>query len=112
MQSHVPEVSELCWLLLSGTPMGLLQRCVAYKEKAEKGIAADAGLFTYPVLQAADIMAYDSQLVPVGADQVQHIEVCRDIGAKSIISLAKRLFCPKRRRLTTAPRCREPTAKK
>ena len=79
VQSDVPEVSELCWILLSGTPMGLLQRCVAYKEKVDKGISADAGLFTYPVLQAADILAYDSQLVPVGADQVQHIEVCRDI---------------------------------
>jgi len=82
VQSHVPEVSELCWILLSGTPMGLLQRCVAYKEKIEKGISADAGLFTYPVLQAADILAYDSQLVPVGADQVQHIEVCRDIAGR------------------------------
>ena len=82
VQSHVPEVSELCWILLSGTPMGLLQRCVAYKEKVDKGISADAGLFTYPVLQAADILAYDSQLVPVGADQVQHIEVCRDIAGR------------------------------
>ncbi|MCC9599929.1 tryptophan--tRNA ligase [Stieleria sp. JC731] len=82
VQSDIPEVSELCWILLSGTPMGLLQRCVAYKEKVEKGIAADAGLFTYPVLQAADILAYDSQLVPVGADQVQHIEVCRDIAGR------------------------------
>ena len=82
VQSDVPEVSELCWILLSGTPMGLLQRCVAYKEKVDKGIAADAGLFTYPVLQAADILAYDSQLVPVGADQVQHIEVCRDIAGR------------------------------
>ncbi|PAY19007.1 tryptophan--tRNA ligase [Rhodopirellula sp. SM50] len=82
VQSHVPEVSELCWILLSGTPMGLLQRCVAYKEKVDKGIPADAGLFTYPVLQAADILAYDSQLVPVGADQVQHIEVCRDIAGR------------------------------
>lgn len=82
VQSHVPEVSELCWILLSGTPMGLLQRCVAYKEKVDKGLPADAGLFTYPVLQAADILAYDSQLVPVGADQVQHIEVCRDIAGR------------------------------
>jgi tryptophanyl-tRNA synthetase len=82
VQSHVPEVSELCWILLSGTPMGLLQRCVAYKEKVDKGLPASAGLFTYPVLQAADILAYDSQLVPVGADQVQHIEVCRDIAGQ------------------------------
>ncbi|MEM6474232.1 MAG: tryptophan--tRNA ligase [Planctomycetota bacterium] len=82
VQSDVPEVSELCWLLLSGTPMGLLQRCVAYKEKIEKKLPADAGLFAYPVLQAADILAYDSQLVPVGADQIQHIEVCRDIAQR------------------------------
>ncbi len=79
VQSDVPEVSELCWLLLTGAPMGLLERCVAYKDKMAKGLPADAGLFTYPVLQAADILAYDSDTVPVGADQVQHIEVCRDL---------------------------------
>ncbi len=79
VQSDVPEVSELCWLLMTGTPMGLLERCVSYKDKKDKGIAADAGLFTYPVLQAADILAYDTTIVPVGADQVQHVEVCRDI---------------------------------
>ena len=78
-QSDVPEVSELCWILLSGTPMGLLERCVSYKEKKEKGVAATSGLFTYPVLQAADILAYESDTVPVGADQTQHIEVTRDI---------------------------------
>jgi tryptophanyl-tRNA synthetase len=79
VQSDVPEVSQLCWILLTGTPMGLLERCVAYKDKVSKGLSADAGLFTYPVLQAADILAYDSDTVPVGADQVQHIEVCRDL---------------------------------
>jgi tryptophanyl-tRNA synthetase len=79
VQSDIPEVTELCWLLMTGTPMGLLERCVAYKDKVAKGLAADAGLFTYPVLQAADILAYDSDTVPVGADQVQHIEVCRDL---------------------------------
>lgn len=78
-QSDVPEVSELCWILMTATPMGLLERCHAYKEKKAKGITADAGLFTYPVLMSADILAYDSNLVPVGADQVQHIEVCRDL---------------------------------
>lgn len=81
IQSDVPEVSELCWLLMTGTSMGLLERCHAYKEKKEKGIAADAGLFTYPVLMSADILAYDADLVPVGQDQVQHIEVCRDLAA-------------------------------
>ncbi|TWU44111.1 Tryptophan--tRNA ligase [Novipirellula aureliae] len=79
LQSHVPEVCELTWLLMTGTPMGLLERCHAYKEKKAKGMTADAGLFTYPVLMAADILAYDSKIVPVGQDQVQHIEVCRDI---------------------------------
>lgn len=79
VQSDVPEISELCWLLLSGTSMGLLERCVSYKDKVDKGLATVAGLFTYPVLQAADILAYDSDIVPVGQDQTQHIEVCRDI---------------------------------
>ncbi len=79
IQSDVPEISELCWLLMSGTPMGLLERCVSYKDKIGKGLPVVTGLFTYPVLQAADILAYDSDVVPVGSDQVQHIEVCRDI---------------------------------
>lgn len=79
MHSDVPEVSELCWILMTGAPMGLLERCHAFKEKKAKGISADAGLFTYPVLMAADILAYDSDLVPVGEDQVQHIEVTRDL---------------------------------
>ena len=79
VQSDVPQVSEITWLLMTGTPFGLLERCHAYKEKKEKGVSADAGLFTYPVLMAADILAYDSDVVPVGSDQVQHIEVCRDL---------------------------------
>ena len=79
VQSDVPEVSELCWILMTGTPFGLLERCHAYKEKKDKGVTADAGLFTYPVLMSADILAYDSDVVPVGQDQTQHIEVCRDL---------------------------------
>lgn len=78
-QSDVPEVSELCWILMTVTPMGLLERCHAFKDKKAKGLSADAGLFTYPVLMAADILMYDSDIVPVGEDQVQHVEVCRDI---------------------------------
>ncbi len=81
IQSDVPEVSELTWLLMTGAPMGLLERCHAYKDKLAKGIPADAGLFAYPVLMAADILAYDSDTVPVGHDQVQHIEVCRDLAS-------------------------------
>lgn len=78
-QSDVPEVSELCWLLMTVAPMGLLERCHAYKDKLAKGLPSGVGLFTYPVLMAADILAYDSDVVPVGEDQVQHIEVCRDL---------------------------------
>ncbi|MFI4873799.1 MAG: tryptophan--tRNA ligase [Blastopirellula sp. JB062] len=79
VQSDVPEVSELCWLLMTGTSMGLLERCHAYKDKVSRGLSAGAGLFTYPVLMAADILAYDANIVPVGSDQVQHIEVTRDL---------------------------------
>jgi tryptophanyl-tRNA synthetase len=79
VQSDVPEVTELTWLLMTVTPMGLLERCHAYKDKKTRGLTADAGLFTYPVLMAADILAYDATVVPVGEDQVQHIEVCRDL---------------------------------
>lgn len=99
VQSQVPEVCELCWLLMTGTPMGLLERCVSYKEKKEAGIPADAGLFTYPVLQAADILAYDSEIVPVGADQVQHIEVCRDIAAKFNHQFGETFVMPKAKTL-------------
>lgn len=81
-QSDVPEVTELTWLLMTVTQMSLLEKCHAYKDKLAKGLAADAGLFTYPVLMAADILAYDSNLVPVGQDQVQHLEVTRDIAQR------------------------------
>lgn len=81
-QSDVPEVNELTWLLMTVTQMSLLEKCHAYKDKKAKGLPADAGLFTYPVLMAADILLYDSNLVPVGQDQVQHIEVTRDIATR------------------------------
>lgn len=101
MQSDVPEVSELCWLLMSGTPMGLLERCVSYKDKIAKGLPVVTGLFTYPVLQAADILAYDSDIVPVGADQVQHIEVCRDIAQAFNHSYGEVFVLPKPKVLET-----------
>ena len=88
VQSDVPEVTELTWLLMTVCPMGLLERCHAYKDKKTRGLPADAGLFTYPVLMAADILAYDATVVPVGEDQVQHIEVCRDLAGtdrKSVV---------------------------
>lgn len=81
-QSDVPEVNELMWLLMTVTPMSLLEKCHAFKDKKAKGLPADAGLFTYPVLMAADILLYDSDVVPVGSDQVQHIEVTRDIAIR------------------------------
>src|SRR5215472_13003252 len=81
-QSDVPEVTELTWILGSVAPMGLLERCVSYKDKVAKGIAFNFGLFAYPVLMAADILIYDSNIVPVGQDQKQHIEVTRDIAIK------------------------------
>ncbi len=81
-QSDVPEVTELTWILGTVTNMGLLERAVSYKEKIEKGIEASVGLFTYPVLMAADILIYRSNLVPVGKDQVQHIEMTQDMAGK------------------------------
>jgi tryptophanyl-tRNA synthetase len=78
-QSDVPEVTELAWILSCVTPMGLLQRCTSYKDKVAQGLSPNHGLFAYPVLQAADILIYESNLVPVGADQKQHIEITRDI---------------------------------
>jgi tryptophanyl-tRNA synthetase len=81
-QSDVPEVTELTWLLSCVTPMGLLQRCTSYKDKVAAGVSPNHGLFAYPVLQAADILIYKSDLVPVGADQKQHIEVTRDIAIR------------------------------
>lgn len=78
-QSDVPEVTELSWILSCITPMGLLQRCTSYKDKVAQGISPNHGLFAYPVLQAADILIFNSDLVPVGADQKQHIEVTRDV---------------------------------
>ena len=81
-QSDMPEVTELTWLLSCVTPMSLLQKCVSYKDKIAQGLSANHGLFAYPVLQAADILIFQSNLVPVGADQKQHIEVTRDIALR------------------------------
>jgi tryptophanyl-tRNA synthetase len=81
-QSDVPEVTELTWILSTVTPMGLLERAHSYKDKTAKGIAASHGLFAYPLLMAADILIYDSNLVPVGRDQKQHVEMTRDIAIK------------------------------
>ncbi len=81
-QSAVPEVTELTWLLSTVTPMGMLERATSYKDKIARGIAPMHGLFAYPVLMAADILIYDSNVVPVGRDQKQHLEMTRDIAIK------------------------------
>jgi tryptophanyl-tRNA synthetase len=81
-QSDVPEVTELTWMLSTLTPMGLLERATSYKDKIAKGISPYHGLFAYPVLMAADILIYDSNVVPVGQDQKQHVEITRDIAVK------------------------------
>jgi len=81
-QSDVPEVCELTWLIGSLTPMGLLERAHSYKDKTARGLSANFGLFAYPVLMAADILLYNSDLVPVGKDQKQHLEMTRDIAIK------------------------------
>ena len=81
-QSDVPEVTELTWILSTVTPMGLLERCHSYKDKLAHGVSPNHGLFAYPVLMASDILIYDSNVVPVGRDQKQHVEVARDIAIK------------------------------
>lgn len=82
LQSDVPEHTELTWFLTNVTPVALLERAHSYKDKTSKGIAANHGLFTYPVLMAADILMYDPDIVPVGKDQKQHVEITRDIAIK------------------------------
>ncbi len=81
-QSAVPEVNELAWILSTVCPMGLLERCHSYKDKVANGLAANHALFAYPALMAADILLYDANVVPVGEDQKQHLEVTRDLAGK------------------------------
>src|SRR4026209_2137794 len=80
--SDVPQVTELAWILSTVAPMGLLERATSYKDKLSRGLAATVGLFNYPILMAADILIYDSDVVPVGKDQKQHIEMTGDIAAR------------------------------
>jgi len=94
-QSDVPEVTELTWILGTLTPIPMLENCHSYKDKTARGMTANTGLFTYPVLMAADILIYDSDIVPVGKDQKQHIEVTRDIAAKLNNTYGEVLKIPK-----------------
>ncbi len=82
VQSDVKEVLELYWVLSAFTPMGLLERAHSYKDKTAKGIAANHALFSYPVLMAADILLFSPDIIPVGKDQIQHVEIARDIAVK------------------------------
>ncbi len=102
-QSDVPEVTELAWMLTTLTPMGLLERCHSYKDKLARGVSPNHGLFAYPVLMAADILLYDSNVVPVGRDQKQHVEVTRDIAIKFNQTYGQTFILPE-------PRIREDTA--
>src|SRR3954468_1140772 len=93
-QSDVPEVAELMWMLGTLTPMGLLERAHSYKDKVAKGISPNFGLFAYPVLMAADILLYDTNRVPVGKDQQQHLEITRDIAIKFNLAYGETLVVP------------------
>jgi tryptophanyl-tRNA synthetase len=94
VQSDVPEVTELAWILSTLTPMGLLERCHSFKDKTAKGLAASHGLFSYPVLMAADILLFQAEKVPVGKDQKQHLEVARDIAIKFNNTFGETLVVP------------------
>jgi tryptophanyl-tRNA synthetase len=102
-QSDVPEVTELAWLLTTLAPMGLLERCHSYKDKIARGLPAAHGIFAYPVLMAADILIYDSNIVPVGRDQKQHVEVTRDLAIKFNETYGSTFVLPE-------PKIREETA--
>lgn len=94
LQTGVPEVCELAWILSCVTPVGLLQRGISYKDKVARGLSPNHGLLTYPVLQSADILVYDSNLVPVGSDQKQHVEICRDLAIKINLTYGEVLVVP------------------
>ncbi|HTO87339.1 MAG TPA: tryptophan--tRNA ligase [Thermoanaerobaculia bacterium] len=101
-QADIPEVTELAWILSTVTGMGLLERAHSYKDKLARGIAPSVGLFVYPVLMAADILLYKSNLVPVGQDQVQHIEMTRDM-AGYFNQTYRKVFPMPEHRLDRAP---------
>ena len=94
VQSDVPQVSELCWVLNCLCPVSLMEKATSYKDKIARGLPANMGLFDYPVLQAADIIIYDSIVVPVGADQKQHVEMTRDLAIKFNMTFGDVLVVP------------------
>jgi tryptophanyl-tRNA synthetase len=103
-QSDVPEVTELAWLLGTVTSMGLLERAVSYKDKLAKGIKPSVGLFYYPVLMAADILIYKSDIVPVGQDQVQHVEMTQDMATHFNETFKTKVFVRPEAKLSTTPK--------
>ncbi|MFT6399144.1 MAG: tryptophanyl-tRNA synthetase [Bradymonadia bacterium] len=102
-QSDVPEVCELTWLLSTVIGMGLLEKAVSFKDKKERGLQASVGLFTYPVLMASDILIYDSDMVPVGSDQVQHVEMTRDFAGRFNSRFGETFKLPKYKLGTPVP---------
>ncbi len=94
LQSDVPQVAELCWVLNCVCPVSMMEKAHSYKDKVARGLAPNMGLFDYPVLQAADIIVYDSDIVPVGADQKQHLEMTRDIAIKFNLAYGDVLVVP------------------
>jgi len=103
-QSDVPEVTEITWLLSTVSGMGFLERAHSYKDKVARGISASVGLFTYPILMAADILAYQSSLVPVGQDQVQHVEMTQDMAAYFNNAYGDEVFARPEYRLDKVPK--------
>lgn len=92
LQHDVPEVTEIAWMLSCVCPMGHMDKAVSYKDKVAKGLFANVGLYTYPILQAADILAVDADLVPVGKDQIQHVEITRDLAEHFNNAFGKQVF--------------------
>ena len=111
-QSDVPEVTELTWMLGTVTPMGLLERCHSYKDKLAKGISPNYGLFAYPVLMAADILIYDSNVVPVGRTRSSTSRSRATSPSSSTSSTARRSSSPSRRSAPRPPRCPGSTARR
>lgn len=103
-QSDVPEVTELAWVLATVTGMGLLERAHSYKDKVQNGISPSVGLFTYPILMAADILIYRSDVVPVGQDQVQHLEMTRDMAGYFNQTFGEEVFPLPQERLDSVPK--------
>ena len=112
VQSDVPEVTELTWILSCHTSLGLLERSHSYKDKVARGIVPNTGLYTYPVLMAADILLYKAEIIPVGRDQKQHVEITRDIAIRFNDLYGEIFAIPEPQSPMTSPSFPAPTARK